>query len=373
MKRAQAIATTAAIVAAPSLALRAQGLAPYKIGVTFPLTGPFAPTFADYLKGAVLSVEDVNRAGGVKGHKLQLVIEDSLGTPQGGIAAMRKVTQVDGVQCIFTILTNVVTAQIPLADEIKIPTMSLVETPGLFAKSEYSFAHAPTWGLTLPLMLAYWKAHGVKRAFGMLTNNAIGVQQSAFLREAFPRIGVRYDEGLIEATATDFRGTVTRARDENPDIILITGQGGQNEIAAIKQIRELGMRTQIWNLGQNFTSRSYREALGPYSEGLFYGGVYLDPKSSPTFVHRYAAVTGYAPGYPAGEAYDIVQIYAAAISKTSYNGTAIRNFVATLHGMPSVLGGTITMGSDHFTKFTSAGFFQVRSGRLVRMSPPATK
>jgi branched-chain amino acid transport system substrate-binding protein len=369
MKRAQAVAALSAIVAVPPLSLGAQGLAPYKIGVTFPLTGPFAPTFADYLKGGVLGVEDVNAAGGVEGHKLQLVIEDSLGTPQGGIAAMRKVTQVDGVQCIFTILTNVVTAQIPLADEIKVPTMSLVETPGLFAKSEYSFAHAPTWGLTLPLMVTYWKAHGVKRAFGMLTNNAIGVQQSAAVREAFASIGVQYDEALIEATATDFRGTITRARELSPEIILITGQGGQHEIAAIKEIREMGMRSQIWNLGQNFTSRSYREALGPYSEGLFYGGVYLDPKTSPKFAHRYAAAVGYPPAYNAGEAYDIMRIYAAAIAKTSYKGTAIRDFVASLHGMPSVLGGTITMGSDHFTKFTSAGFFQVQSGRLVRMSP----
>jgi len=367
MNRARATAIVAAFAAVPPLAVRAQA-APYKIGVTYPLTGPFAPAFSDYLKGAVISVQDVNAAGGVKGHPLQLVIEDTLGTPQGGIAAMRKVTQVDGVQCIVTILTNVVTAQIPLADETKIPTMSTVETPGLFAKSEYSFSHAPTWGLTLPMMVPYWKAYGVKRAFGMLTNNAIGLQQSTAVRDALTSIGVQYEEGLIDATQTDFRGTVARAIDMKPDIILLTGQGGQHEIAAIKQIREMGVRAQIWNLGQNFTSGPYRTALGPYSEGLYYGGVYLDPNASPVFAKRYKSVVGYVPAYAAGEVYDIIRIYAAAIAKGGYSGPAIREFVATLHGMPSVLGGTITMGPDHFTKFTSAGFFQVRSGKLVRLS-----
>jgi hypothetical protein len=42
---------------------------------------------------------------------------------------------------------------------------------------------------------------------------------------------------------------------------------------------------------------------------------------------------GYPPGYPAGESYDIVRIYAAAIAKTSYSGPAIREFIANLRGM----------------------------------------
>ena len=368
MNRARAAATVASMLVLPSVAANAQGLPPYKIGATYPLTGPFAPAFADYLKGAVLAVEDINRSGGIKGHPLQLPVEDSLGSPQGGIAAMRKLVQVDGVQCILTTLTNVVTAEIPLADQLKIPTISLVETPGLFAKSEYSFARAPTWGITLPMMVAYWKQHGIKRIYGMLTNNAIGQLQTVAVRAALQNIGVQYDDSLLDIDTADFRGPIARVRENNPDIVLITGQGSTMEVSAIKQLRELGVKAQIWNLGQNYSSRPYREALGPYSEGLYYGGVYLDPNTSPKFVKRYKAAVGYVPGYPAGEAYDIIQMFAYAIAKGGYNGEAIRNVLVSLKGLPSVLGGTITMGADHFTEFTTAGFFQVRSGRLVRIS-----
>jgi len=373
MKRAHATAGIAGLLALPPLAVRAQNANPYKIGVTFPLTGPFAPTFGDYLKGAQLAVSEINRAGGVKGHPLQLVIEDSLGSPQGGLAAMRKVIQVDGVQCIFTIATNVVAAQLPLADQLKIPTMSLVETPGLFAKSEYSFAVAPTWGLYLPMMVAYWKAHGVKRVYGMLTNNSFGQLQSTALRTALPAIGAQYDESLLDTDQTDFRGIVARAKDAAPDIILISGQGSTIEINAIKQIRELGVKVQIWNLGQNFTSGFYRQAIGPYSEGLYYGGVYLDPNDSPKFAKAYKALVGYPPAYPAGDAYDLIHIYAYAITKAGYNGEGIRNVIASLKGLPSVLGGTITMGPDHFTVFSTSGYFQVRNGKLVRIGPPLPK
>ncbi len=130
----------------------------------------------------------------MKGHPLQLVVEDSAGTPQGGITAMRKLVQVDGVQALISFFTNVVTAQIPLADQLKVPTLSTVESPELFAKSEFSFSHAPTWATTLPQMAAYWKAHDIKRVYGLLTNSAIGLLESPALRAAVQGMGGEYGE-----------------------------------------------------------------------------------------------------------------------------------------------------------------------------------
>ena len=43
---------------------------------------------------------------------------------------MRKVVQVDGVQVIMTIFTNVVSAQMPLSQQFKVPLLSPVEAPG---------------------------------------------------------------------------------------------------------------------------------------------------------------------------------------------------------------------------------------------------
>ena len=91
---------------------------PYKIGMTFPQTGPLASVSIEYIPGAQIAADDVNRSGGVKGHPLQIVVEDTQSSPQGGVAAMRKLVQVDGVQAIITIYTNVVTAQMPLADQL---------------------------------------------------------------------------------------------------------------------------------------------------------------------------------------------------------------------------------------------------------------
>src|SRR4051794_3652108 len=88
--------------------------APYKIGVTYPLSGP-SGSWGQLLVPAIeIGVQHLNEGGGVNGHPLALVVEDSKGSPEGAVSSMRKVVQVDGVQVIMTIFSNVVSAQIPL-------------------------------------------------------------------------------------------------------------------------------------------------------------------------------------------------------------------------------------------------------------------
>jgi branched-chain amino acid transport system substrate-binding protein len=369
MKRSRATTLLTAGLALPSAA-RAQGNAPYKIGVTWPLTGPFAGIGGEFLKAGQIGVDDINAAGGVRGRKLQLLIEDSAGTPQLGVAAMRKLVQVDGVQLIWTIFTNVVTAQIPLSDELKVPTMGSLEAPGLFARSEYSFSHAPTWDKNLPLMASYWKGHDIKRVYGLLTNSSMGALQSPACKAAATQAGAEYGESLLDPNLTDFRGVLERARAANPQIILLTGQGSAIEANAAKQARELGINAELWSLSNSYSAKSFRDVVGPYGEGMVFGGLSLDPNNpaSNGFARKFRAAVGYLPYPPAAECYDIMKIYAWAIGKAGYNAAAMRDAIATMKGVPSVLGGTITMGSDHYSVFNNMAIWRVKAGKLVKIS-----
>ena len=109
-----------------ALAQQASG-APYKIGVTYPLSGPQGAWGQLIVPAIEIAAQHVNEAGGVNGRPLALVVEDSKGNPEGAIPAMRKVVQVDGVQVIMTIFTNVVSAQMPLSQQFKVPLISPVE------------------------------------------------------------------------------------------------------------------------------------------------------------------------------------------------------------------------------------------------------
>ena len=64
-------------------------------------------------------------------------------------------------------------------------------------------------------------------------------------------------------------------------------------------------------------------------------------------------------------------MFAWAIRKNGYDGPAIRDAVAALHGeVPSVFGGTLTMGPDHYTVASSVALWLVRRGVQVNVPVP---
>jgi ABC-type branched-subunit amino acid transport system substrate-binding protein len=124
----------------------------------------------------------------------------------------------------------------------------------------------------------------------------------------------------------------------------------------------------MYNAAVFYQERSWRVAVGAYSEGMYFAGVAVPDGIAHAFIAAYRAKTGYTPDYNAAQLYDMVKMYAAAIAKSSYDGQAIRNAIVSSTGVPSVFGGTITMGPNHYTVTSSVGLWQVRGGRLVRVS-----
>jgi branched-chain amino acid transport system substrate-binding protein len=367
MKRASALSLVAGVVgAAPSFALAqtAHGT-PYKIGLTYPLTGPLAQITGEFIPAAELAAADLNRHGGIKGRPVQLDVEDTQATPQGGIAALRKLVQVDGVQAVMTIYTNVATAQIPLADQLKVPIIAPVEAPGVMSAGQYSFAHAVGFADVGPLLTRYWKQVRAKRIFAFLGNNGYGHTVAPAVRDAVRGSGADYDEAFVDLDATDYRGSVVRAKEYNPDQIIISVQGGAPETSIVRQCRELGITCQLVNPSDFYQSKSWREGAGPYAEGMIFGGLYVNPAISRDFIRGYRAKVGSDPVYGAAEVYNMVKIMAYAIGKAGYNGEAIRSALLNLRGVPSVFGGTLEMRPNHYTKISAIGLFRVRAGNLV--------
>ncbi len=204
---------------------------PYKIGMTYPLTGSLAQLAGDQIAAAHVAVEDINRTGGVQGHPLALVLEDTQGTPQGGISAMRKLVQVDGVQAILTVFTNVVTAQMPLADTLRVPTLSTVQTAGLVSKSAYSFANSVTMPAEAALLQRFWKARGYKRIFAFYGNNAFGQQVAPIAKASVTAAPERSTPGVLGPRRDRFPGRDRSGQGRRPrrGFHLHAGQRGRDE------------------------------------------------------------------------------------------------------------------------------------------------
>ena len=94
-------AAAAALVSTPWVA-RAQGAAPVKIGVLHPVTGALAYSGQQCRLGALLAIEDINKAGGIKslgGAPLSAVLGDAQSRPEAGSAEVEKMNEA-GVSAI---------------------------------------------------------------------------------------------------------------------------------------------------------------------------------------------------------------------------------------------------------------------------------
>ena len=115
-------AAAALLVATPALA---QG--PVKIGVLTPLSPPGDAAAGQFIvRGAKMAADEINGPGGVLGgRKIELVIEDDSGTPEKGVAGLRKLASQDKVSAVIgQFHSSVMEAVQDLAEQLKIPVFS---------------------------------------------------------------------------------------------------------------------------------------------------------------------------------------------------------------------------------------------------------
>src|SRR5438132_11211848 len=71
---------------------------PVKIGILTPLSPPGDAGAGQLIvRGAKMAAEEINGRGGIGGRKVELVIEDDSGTPEKGVAGLRKLASQDQV------------------------------------------------------------------------------------------------------------------------------------------------------------------------------------------------------------------------------------------------------------------------------------
>jgi branched-chain amino acid transport system substrate-binding protein len=87
------------LAVAAGLAISGAARADILIGVAGPITGPNAAFGAQLKMGAEQAVEDINKAGGVLGEKLKVVVGDDVSDPKQGVSVANKFVS-DGVKFV---------------------------------------------------------------------------------------------------------------------------------------------------------------------------------------------------------------------------------------------------------------------------------
>ena len=112
-----------------------------KIGAILPLTGDAAKYGESAKEGIELAIKEINAEGGVKGHKIEIIYEDSQGLPTTGVSAFQKLITSNRVPAVIGGLFSSVTLAIaPIANREHVVVLSPTSSaPAITKAGDYIF------------------------------------------------------------------------------------------------------------------------------------------------------------------------------------------------------------------------------------------
>ncbi len=344
----------------------AQGI---KVGFYGALTGPTATFAISGRNGALLAIEQINRAGGVLGRPLALVAEDDRGEAAEAASVVSKLITRDHVVAVIGENASSRTlAAAPIAQSYGIPMITPSSTNvEVTKKGDYIFRVCfidPYQGKVLAAFARKnLRAETAAILIDARSDYSVGLGEA--FRKAFTGMGgrivgeMKYSEG-----DGDFSAQLTALRDANSDVLFVPGYYTDAGLIA-RQARTLGLRTTLLG-ADGWDSPKLTEIGGDAIEGAYFSNHYSvdDPSSAVRrFVEAYTSRYGAEPDSIAATSYDAVRMLADAITRAgSTEGKRIRDALAATAEFPGVTG-TITMDADR-NPIKPAVVLKVEGGRF---------
>lgn len=231
---------------------------PIKIGLDLPVSGPGGTEGQSIQRGAELAVEEINAAGGVDGHMLELVVGDNQCDSAVGVSALRSLIEVDQVDVTMgSSCSSVTLAVMPILEEEQVASLDVTATnPGITEQAGPAGGNIWKFRLNLNDLLMNEEfatrviAEEVDSLALMVTNTDYGRGVVDVLTNVIPDTIVT--EEYFNLGDADFRPQLTRIKDLDPEGIMIIGDYTEAS-SIITQMYELGMDQKIYGRGSVVT------------------------------------------------------------------------------------------------------------------------
>ncbi len=214
-----------------------------------PLTGVYAAPAQNEVIGAKLAVQQINAKGGILGRKVELLVEDSANDVGTGVQKARKLIERNGVNFLIGDVNSAVALAIAqVSNEKKIlHVVSGGHTDGITGKdchwNVYRVCNTTKMEGNAVVGLLY-KKYGKKWYF-LTPDYAFGHTLEEAGADGLKKYGgTLLGNALAPLGTTDYSAYLIKARQANPDVILVLQQG-QDMVNAMKQIVQFGIQKQI--------------------------------------------------------------------------------------------------------------------------------
>lgn len=323
---------------------------PVFFGVSGPLTGPNAQYGAQWKAGFDLALDEINSQGGINGHPLQYVFEDSQSDPRQAVTIAQKF--VDDKRILIELgdfSSPASMAASPIYQRAGLVQLGFTNSHPDFTKGgDFIWSPSVSQADAQPLLADLAVKQGFRRIAVLFQNTDWGrASKDVFVKSAGTRGAQVVAAEGYQPTDKDFRATLLRVRDAKTDaLVLIAYYSDGAQIA--RQARASGITLPIVAASSVYSPK-FMELGGDAVNGVTTNTSFFPGDPAPEvqhFVHGFEAKYHQQPDAFNAFAYDAVIIAAYALRSGGTDRRAVRDALVKLHDVPSVIFGKATFNPE---------------------------
>lgn len=344
------------------------------IGVMGPLTGDSAEYGKIWRRGFDLALEEINAAGGVQGRPLNYVFEDTQSDPKQSPAVAQKFVNDPRVVAVIGDFSSPASmAASPIFQRAGLVQLGITNSHPDFTKTgDFIWSNSTSQTDEAPFLarLAVEQL-GRKRLAVLHQNTDWGKTTADLFVEQARALGA--EVVLQEAyllTEKDFRPVLTKARDAQPDALVLISYYNDGALIA-QQIPAVGLDVTVLAASSVY-SPQFLNLGGAAVEGVYTVSRFhpADPRpEAQQFVERFRERYGTDPDTFAAGAYDGMKILAAVLNRVGVDRKALRDGLEQAENLETILQGVTAFGEDRRLRNPRFVPLVVRGGAFAIWNP----
>jgi len=346
---------------------------PYKIGALFAVTGPASFLGEPEKNTAIMLQEQINKAGGINGHPLEIIIEDTKSDETQAVLSAKKLLDNDKVLAIIgPSTTGESMALVPIMNTAATPllscaagapiTLPVKERKWIFKTPQYDLSAAEA-------IYGYMKNQGITKVGIITISTGFGDAGKKALQDTAPKYGITIvaDE-KYGPKDSDMTTQLTKIKASGAQAV-INWSVGPGQVIVTKNWNALKMGIPLYQ-SHGWGSKKNIELAGKAAEGVIapLGRLVVWeklPDNHPQkallkkYTQDYEARFKGEPGTFGGHAYDSIMMLVEAMKKVGPDKTKIRDYIETKIQKWPGTGGIFNMSPDDHCGLDKTAFEMV--------------
>ncbi|UCG38112.1 MAG: ABC transporter substrate-binding protein, partial [bacterium] len=303
-------------------------------------------------------LEEINAAGGVNGHPIELITYDTESDPTKAVTVIRRLVDKDQVLAIIgPTTTGSAMASIKFVEDSQVPMVACVGgAPVVVPVKKWVFKTPQTDTLAVERLFDHFVREGIKNVAVLSSSGGFGDSGRKSILEIAQALGITVvaDERYNDKD-TDMSSQLTAIRGKNTQAIIVWGIGPAPAIIS-KNAKQLGIGTPIF-MSHGVADPNFIKLAGEAAEGVmmpasrFIVADKLDPADprraflmdvKKRYEEKYGPVSTHT-----SYAYDALRLIERALKEAGADRAKIRDAIENTRGYVGINGTFNMSAQDH--------------------------